>query len=393
MPKGLYEGVLTVSAGKENLAQGRFHLRVFGFELPRESHLPTAFQFSFERRWSKFGEYYPDLNLRLFTRVWESMAQHRVSPMHLGGGPPRPAEGKALQDFDRYVDLARRLGFNRFLPFHWGPPVDTDEDRQWVRQMTDYYATKGVLDRTFVYMCQFDEAGPDRWPAAAKYAQALKAAEPRLLRFLTVGPAEPLYGAVDVWCPRLWQYDRQRAEERRKQGEKVWWYTCWNVPSFPCLLLDEPAVDHRALFWLTWTHGAEGLLYWCINFWQQNPWDNPQMGSGTFGNGDGYFLYPRRPDDPPERFYESTRWEMIREGLEDYETFWLLRKQLATAEAGGQAKPAALARARTAFQLVEKVAGNLHDFSRSPEDYAHVKRQVAEAIEALNTPQAGDRSN
>ena len=45
--------------------------------------------------------------------------------------------------------------------------------------------------------------------------------------------------------------------------------------------------------------------------------------------------------------------------LEDYETLWLLRKRLTAAEASGKAKSATLARARTAFQLVEKVAGNL----------------------------------
>ncbi len=380
--KGSYEGAVTVRSGASVLARGKVRLSVYGFALPRETHLPTSFQFSADKDWSGFGRYYPQADFALFRRIWASMAQHRIAPMHLGpSGPPRPADEQSLREFDRYLELARHLGFNHFLSFYWGPPVETEEERQWVRRMTDYYIEKGVLDRTYVYMCQFDEASADRWPEAARYAKALKEADPRLRRMLTVPPAPELYGAVDVWCPLVRDYDPKVAAERRKLGEKVWWYQAVDLK--PGLLIDVPGTEHRALVWLSWTQKVDGLLFWCINFWRHDPWETPQMGPGTAGNGDGFLLYPRRPQDPADRFYESVRWEVLRDSMEDYEYFWLLQSRLKAAEQGGRARPAALAQARAALAAVAKVAQDRRTYSLAPEDYAHVRRLVARAIEAL----------
>ena len=107
------------------------------------------------------------------------------------------------------------------------------------------------------------------------------------------------------------------------------------------------------------------------------------MGPGTAGNGDGVLLYPRRPQDPADRFYESVRWEVLRDSMEDYEYFWLLQSRLKAAEQGGRARPAALAQARAALAAVAKVAQDRRTYSLAPEDYAHVRRLVARAIEAL----------
>jgi hypothetical protein len=313
------------------------------------------------------------------------MAQHRIAPMHVGAaGPPKPADDASLADFGRYADLAEELKFSHYLPFYWGPKVDTEEDRQWVRQMTDWWAHRGVLDKTYVYMCQFDEASADRWPDLAKYGKALKAAEPRLQRMITLGPAPELYGAVDIWCPTTSNYNFDLAEQRRKVGEKVWWYNCGTIT--PGLVIDRPGVEHRALVWLTWTQKADGLLYWCIDYWQKNPWDDPQMGSGTSGNGDGFFLYPRRPNDPPDRLYESVRWEILRDSIDDYEYFWTLRSRLDAASRNPKVKPEAIAQGRAALGMIEKVAAGLRAYSLAPEDYAYVRHQIAVAIEGLPNP-------
>ena len=84
------------------------------------------------------------------------------------------------------------------------------------------------------------------------------------------------------------------------------------------------------------------------------------MGPGTAGNGDGFLLYPRRPQDPADRFYESVRWEVLRDSMEDYEYFWLLQSRLKAAEQGGRARPAALAQARAALAGGEGGSGPAH---------------------------------
>ncbi len=107
------------------------------------------------------------------------------------------------------------------------------------------------------------------------------------------------------------------------------------------------------------------------------------MGSGTSGNGDGFFLYPRRPDDPPDRIYESVRWEILRDSIEDYEYFWTLRSRLDAASRNPKVKPAAIAQGRAALGMVGKVAGGLRYYSSAPEDYSYVRGQIAAAIEGL----------
>ena len=68
---------------------------------------------------------------------------------------------------------------------------------------------------------------------------------------------------------------------------------------------------------------------------------NPDYGAGhigRWGNGDGRFLYPPRRD--PETSVEpnrdapinSMRWENLRDGMEDYEYFWLLQQAIQQAE-------------------------------------------------------------
>ncbi len=222
-------------------------------------------------------EYYPDCNFELFKKFWQSMARHRIAPMHIGAaGPPKPADEKSLAEFERYVDLADKLNFSHYLSFYWNPPLKTDEDKQWVRQMTDWWVRKGDLAKTYVYMCEFDEAQPNRWPDLASYGKALKETAPRLQRMITIGPAPELYGAIDVWCPTTSAYVYDLAEQRRKLGEKVWWYNCGTIT--PGLVIDRPGTEHRALLWLTWTQKADGLLYWCVDYWAKNPLGRPPDG-------------------------------------------------------------------------------------------------------------------
>ena len=383
---GDYEGTISIRAAGQVPAAARYRLHVFGFTLPRTPALRTAFQLATDKDWSRFGEYYPKTDFALEKSLWEMMARHRIAPMHLRfGGPPRPADAAALREYDRYVDTAKEIGFNGFGPFMWGPPVATEEDRKWVRQMTDYYASKGVLDRLYVYMCQFDELQPDRYPQLREYAKALKAADPRLPRFVTAAPHPDLYGSVDYWCPGTPTYNREVADQRRALGEKVWWYTC--VQWTPGLLLDARGTEHRALFWLTWTQKADGLLFWCINYWQKNPWEVTEQGPGTAGNGDGYLLYPRRDGDPADRIYETVRLKVIRDAIQNYDYLALLKQRLVAAETGRTAKApalgAALRAAHEALAAAERVAPDIHSYSMSAEDYAYVRSLVARAIEGL----------
>lgn len=378
---GVYEGQVWVLQGDQAVIVAPYRVRVRDYSLPRTPALRTAFQLSVDQSWSHMMDHYPDAGYDMVKTLWSSMARHRIAPMHLGpGGPPPDASPEVMADFARYVDLAEELRFNSYGPFMWGPPVETEKQRQWVRRMMDWYQSKGLLDRLYVYMCQYDEAGPDRYQALKDYATALKAADPRVQRFITVAPHPDLFGAIDWWCPGTPAYNREVARQRRAAGEKVWWYTC--VTWTPGLLMDAPGAEHRALLWLTFTQEADGLLFWCIDYWPQNPWDTPVMGAGTAGNGDGYLIYPRREGDSADRFYETVRLEVLRESIEDYDALAILQARLKAAEAAGASADAVRA-GREALAAAGQIATNATTYSLDAADYAYVRGLVDDAIEAL----------
>ena len=125
------------------------------------------------------------------------------------------------------------------------------------------------------------------------------------------------------------------------------------------------------MFWDVWRRDAKGYLYYLSTYWGRDatPWDRPSfMLPGVtyrYRQGDGYFFYP------PQRAYNpvppildtavtSIRWELLREGAEDYDTLRLLEDLTAAAEKRGleaaRAGREALSQARS---LAESMAGSL----------------------------------
>ena len=160
--------------------------------------------------------------------------------------------------------------------------------------------------------------------------------------------------------------------------------------------MDHPAICHRIRFWAAEKYGVQGSLYWSTTYWAsrgkpRNPWDDPASysPSGTFwGNGDGFLLYPPRRGEPPkepvlEPPVDSIRWELIREGLEDREYFFILRELLKKAE--GKMREEALAEAKEALKLPDKLVRSPTDFSMEPEELFEARDRVARAIEKLRS--------
>jgi hypothetical protein len=181
---------------------------------------------------------------------------------------------------------------------------------------------------------------------------------PGLRRMLTEQPGDNvLAGLVDIWCPVSHNYDHEAAERRRAHGERFWWYVCTGPKAPYCtLFIDHPATELRVWHWQTWQRKIVGTLVWQSNYWTssaaypdqaQNPYEDPMgyvSGYSTpkgvkrfWGNGDGRFIYPPLEAATPGRSegqpiiagpVSSIRWEMLREGVEDYEMLYLLRELL-----------------------------------------------------------------
>src|SRR5262249_9543362 len=75
-----------------------------------------------------------------------------------------------------------------------------------------------------------------------------------------------------------------------------------------------PGVESRAAFFAAYKYRIKGFAYYAVTDWGSDPYQNPRP-AGTAMNGDGFLLYPPKNGD----LVSSIRWELLREGEEDFE--------------------------------------------------------------------------
>ncbi|MGQ9592007.1 MAG: glycoside hydrolase domain-containing protein [Planctomycetota bacterium] len=86
-----------------------------------------------------------------------------------------------------------------------------------------------------------------------------------------------LDGLAATWCAVSAYFQPPRMDERRKEGEEVWWYVCCGPGSpYANLHLTMDAVEHRVLPWQMYRSRVEGFLCWSTTYWNpaaiENPW-------------------------------------------------------------------------------------------------------------------------
>jgi len=304
---------------------------------------------------------------------------------------------------DEFGFQSFRLGFTgmprRDEPGVCGPFRQGSEgyDRvvgSYLREIQEHLRAKGWLDEAYAYWV--DEPAPEHYENVRYGMRLLDEYAPDIRRMLTEQPEPELHGFVDIWCPVLHNYVEERCRARQAEGDDIWWYVCCG-PKAPHagLFIDHNAIDLRIWQWMTHKYHVSGALIWATNYWYsgakvretgsyQSPWDDPMSytsdGTGYWGNGDGRFMYPPNVDPNAEHEpiicgpVDSIRWEMLREGLEDYEYFALLRRLL-------RDKPNA--EAAKLLTIPEAILTDPKTFNRDPQPlYAH-RTAVAEAIERV----------
>ena len=77
--------------------------------------------------------------------------------------------------------------------------------------------------------------------------------------------------------------------------------------------------------WMQYDYGVEGNLYWCVNCNKEDAWENANDIGGAVGEGN--LTYPSKKFRLKEPL-STLRLESIREGLEDYEYFWMIEQAI-----------------------------------------------------------------
>ncbi len=365
----------------------------------------------------------------------------RAGNLVSGGDFEMPASGMKVgvdfTDFDRaahrYLD---EFGFNAydlalqglgtgsfysqtkgsFAGFAQGTPEYDALLSQYLRLVEDHLAAKGWLGREYIYW--FDEPDPENYPFVREGMQNIRKNAPRLTRFITEHrPGPGIMDVSEIGCTIFDRVDPKTVAELAPKGREFWSYLCTGPKSpWVTLFIDHPAVNLRMWLWMSYAWKLGGILVWRANYWTsstlfpqgvfQNPWQDPMsytVGYGVpmgdvrhWGNGDGRFLYPPNRDPVRDRTkyltgpVDSFRWEMIREGIEDYEYFVLLDKAVkdargsgATGAKSGRSEKNLIDEAGRLLAIPPEIFTNGKDYTKDPLDLLRYRSRVADMIEKL----------
>lgn len=211
------------------------------------------------------------------------------------------------------------------------------------RQLAAHLAEKGWLDRAIYYVA--DEPRESDADALKEICRLIRRADPRIRTALTYDPAnrprlaellEDGRSLISVWIPKCLLYREDVAAAQRAKGADYWLYDVKER-----CLISQPGLMNRAMFWDVWRRDASGYLYYLSTLWSRNatPWTRPNflVPGYEYRHGDGYFFYPPLREGEPEqpvldRIVPSIRWELMREGAEDYDWLRVLERLADTAE-------------------------------------------------------------
>ena len=383
---GVYAGEVALTEGGKVQTTVRVQVRVRGFSLPSTFGMPTAFCVMDGFTRAQYGD---ARSAEMRRQSWEIMLDHRLNPDDISRTSPPPI-----------ADLlhARARGMNRFNILNIVPPPK-DPKTKWVcfvspeatfnptfygefkARLAPYVAELRKHDLVkYAYLYGFDERREEYYAGIDKLWRQLKADFPDVPVMTTAmmyadkvrGKSKsPYLETTDWFCPLTAMYRPDISAELRAKGKQVWWYTCCG-PRYPYAnmsSLEYPTIEGRLLGWMTHRYRSDGLLFWHVNYWHNNPCldENDTFlrawhtYSGLHMPGDGIFLYPGKQHVLP-----SIRLAQVRDGVEDYE--WL---QLAAAKAG-------LTRADAESG---KLVKSMTDFTRDPAALRSARTSLGDLIE------------
>ncbi|MHB8994079.1 MAG: glycoside hydrolase domain-containing protein [Armatimonadota bacterium] len=228
----------------------------------------------------------------------------------------------------------------------------------YCRKIGDALRAEGVLQ--YAIWQVWDEPQNEEMLEAVEHLIGLvKKAVPEAKVYMTTGIKPELINQVGIWClPWPSTYNGERAAQAKATGAELWAYD----NSLYALDAPDSSLLLRHYLWMLRKYSVTGVEWWAISQWNDDPWKTTNQYKPQ--NGGGYFLYPT-----PERKgapINSIRWEMYREGVEDYDILTMLgQEQDRTAKAAICTDPR-LSGERQVQELIAQVAPHLGQVKRDP---------------------------
>lgn len=408
-PAGNYTGTITVTQNDKTLETLNLELKVYNFSLPAKTSLITYMNIS-KGQLARF--YHKDASSaemdKLTQTYYDFLYQHRMEPWFNDQLEPHATVtgDKVEVKFNdaRYKYYMNNLKSNRVLleafPHELRrqvkdslfSPAFNRKVKSYLSQINDYFKKNGWSEK-LVFNSPVDEPNTqEEYEATREWAKLVHEVSPSIQFLSTESPVadNPEWGtltghvnAFSIHGNALNKPEVKEAirTEQAKGGEMTWYISCDQTYPQPNYFIDAPAMDPVMVPWITERYKMAGLLYWAANWWSEtpNPWLDPitfisgfVCSDGFLLNGEGALLYP---GDHVKRFtgqpdvegpVSSIRFELLREGIEDYEYLSLLKKQ-------GQQE--------FAESVTKGMVIDVSTFSRSVEELYAARKAMAERLE------------
>lgn len=355
IPEGNFQGNIKVLSDQE-VRSLPIILKIYPLTLPDERHLKVAEWYS-TRHFEKMhgiSEKYSDAWFKILGKYANNMAEHRQNVFQVPMNSiiiSKSKNGEFNFDFSRFDQIAQVFWDTEKMDYletgeltRFGEKVWFDTDIEFkdftvtnkpdgmemkmagieviphlLPQFENHLRANGWLDKTLFHVK--DEPTLRNVRSWKEASSLIHRYAPDLVRIDAIETTF-LFDEIEIAIPKLdylagW-YDVY--EKAAMEGTELWFYTVgiYQASGYPNKTIDIPLIDNRILHWLNYKYDLRGFLHWGWNQWTDNPFKEVGMHIG-----DGWHVYPKK-----DGVLNSLRWEQMRNGLQDYEYFWLLENNI-----------------------------------------------------------------
>jgi Glycoside hydrolase 123, catalytic domain/Glycoside hydrolase 123 N-terminal domain len=400
---GSYRGRVKLSAAGVEQAAFDVELRVRGFDLPEVPHYYAMFNTN--RGW--LSSYYDKERLagksldQMLAIYFDFMLDRGIQPWFNPLIQPEqtPATGGGIE-----INWPNKKWEEHFLShpaykrvtFPAAPPglghgyegekfgIEFNKNvRDWVGGILEHYKKNGWQDKLTFFGPVDEPNSLEAYEELIRWGKLVKSVDPSISFQVTEQPLPSnsdwpsLTQVASDWVIHGKALESNREEILRQLalGNNASWYiSCDQTGTMANYFIDEPGVDARAVAWITYNYGLEGMLYWATNFWREvkDPWSDVVTWKRSSCNaplaGEGSLVYP---GESIRRFcrqenvvgpVSSIRLELLRKGIEEIEYLHMLSAQ---------------GKSEEAMKLCMELVISADTFTRDPGRFKKVKAKAA----------------
>jgi hypothetical protein len=372
---GVYKNEITVFSGNKSIAVIPVTVTVWDFALPENHKLKAYFSsmrdVSSYHHISKDSPKYKLIEERYLLLLRDHGVRCRFEI------PPTESTGHAIFS-TKYVEKLRRFTLETkpsvtlvALQFK-NDPV---KRRNYLLSWEDFLQRNPWLPEPITY---FDEPRTKSdYLAVIEYSKAIRKYAPSVKSFVAapVRPGQPdlpsLDDSVDIFAPPWYWANPEQIKNWQALGHEAWSYIHGDNKGIPNWLIEFSLLDYRIPEWFAWSLDLKGILYWQTAAWSKetvkiDPWVNcSTYPKANFSCGEGSLIYPGAAagiDGP----VASMRLKVFRDGVEDFDYFWILSELI-----GRDATT----------KIVSPVASSFRVYSNDPNKYIETRKIIAQKIQ------------